>query len=304
MLYLDGVARTAPFTYDTLIGFTHTIDARDQTVGGNDYTFSAWSDGGAKTHTVTVPATAQSYTATYTATPAAPKGLAAAWGFNEVSGATTTDTSGNNNTATLLNGLGRVAGKYGSGLSFDGVNDYLTAASSTSLDIAGNGLTLSMWLKPAGGSGDQVLVGKHWNTSMTSPYYQYGLELQSGATTPVFEVGTTGGVLSAAMGSALTDRPVEPLGRRLQRHDGAVLSDPERRRQEPFLDVVPDRAAGNATEVRQVADRVAGFLGHVSTYTTVTVTLSTVILARRFPAEIGGCRLAEGWVQPNWLNRY
>ena len=30
-----------------------------------------------------------------------------------------------------------------------------------------------MWLKPAGGSGDQVLVGKHWNATMTSPYYQY-----------------------------------------------------------------------------------------------------------------------------------
>jgi glucose/arabinose dehydrogenase/PKD repeat protein len=202
-LYLDGIAKTAPFTYDTLIGFAHTIEARDQTVGGNNYTFSAWSDGGARTHTVTVPATAQSYTATYTATPAAPPGLAAAWGFNEVSGATATDASGNNNTATLLNGLGRVAGKYGNGLSFDGTNDYLTAANSTSLNVSGTALTLSMWLKPAGGSGDQVLVGKHWNTGMTSPYYQYGLELQSGGTRPVFMVGTTGGVLAATMGSTL-----------------------------------------------------------------------------------------------------
>jgi hypothetical protein len=38
---------------------------------------------------------------------------------------------------------------------------------------------------------------------MTSPYYQYGLELQSGGTRPVFMVGTTGGVLAATMGSTL-----------------------------------------------------------------------------------------------------
>ena len=33
--HLDGIAKSAPFTYDTLIGFTHTIEARNQTVGGN-----------------------------------------------------------------------------------------------------------------------------------------------------------------------------------------------------------------------------------------------------------------------------
>jgi len=37
---------------------------------------------------------------------------------------------------------------------------------------------------------------------MTSPYYQYGLEL-AGGTVPVFYVGTAGGPLSASMGSAL-----------------------------------------------------------------------------------------------------
>ena len=46
-LYLDGVARTTPFVLDTLIGFSHTIDARDQSSGSNNYVFSSWSDGGA-----------------------------------------------------------------------------------------------------------------------------------------------------------------------------------------------------------------------------------------------------------------
>ena len=56
-------------------------------------------------------------------------------------------------------------------------------------------------------------------------------------------------------------------------------ADAERRRQEPFLDVVPDRAPRDAAEVRQVTNCVAGFLGHVPSYTTVTVALSTVVLS-------------------------
>ena len=84
-LYIDGIARTAPFVLDTLTGFNHTIEARNQTSGSNSYTFSSWSDGGAQTHTITAPSTAQSYTATYAAA-APPSGLAAAWGFNEGSG--------------------------------------------------------------------------------------------------------------------------------------------------------------------------------------------------------------------------
>ena len=32
-LYLDGIAQTTPFVYDTLVGFNHTIEARDQSSG-------------------------------------------------------------------------------------------------------------------------------------------------------------------------------------------------------------------------------------------------------------------------------
>jgi glucose/arabinose dehydrogenase len=64
-LYLDGVAHTAPFVYDTLVGFNHTIDARNQTIGATAYNFASWSDGGAQQHTIVVPSAAQSITATY-----------------------------------------------------------------------------------------------------------------------------------------------------------------------------------------------------------------------------------------------
>jgi hypothetical protein len=65
-LYLDGIARTTPFVQDTLVGFTHTIEARNQTSGGIPYTFTSWSDGGAQQHTIVVPTSPQGYTATYT----------------------------------------------------------------------------------------------------------------------------------------------------------------------------------------------------------------------------------------------
>lgn len=204
-LYLDGIAKTAPFTYDTLIGFTHNVEARDQNSNNTNYTFSSWSDGGAQTHNLIVPSTAQSYTATFNATPA-PSGLMAAWGFNENTGTTAADASGNNNLATLLNSPTWIAGPtgHGSALSLDGTNDNLTVPNSSSLNIAGNALTISMWIKPADKTSDQVVVGKFWNTTMTSPYYQYGVELQDGGKTPVFEIGTPTSTIRANMGIQLS----------------------------------------------------------------------------------------------------
>jgi hypothetical protein len=94
-------------------------------------------------------------------------------------------------------------------LSFNGVNNYLSIPNSPpgispSLDIAGNALTLTMWINPQPLiGGDSVVLGKFWNTTMTSPYYQYGLELDGGST-PRFYVGTTGGPVSVGMGSPLS----------------------------------------------------------------------------------------------------
>jgi glucose/arabinose dehydrogenase len=64
-LHLDGIAKTTPFVYDTLKGFQHTVEARNQTFGGTPYVFASWSDGGAQTHTITVPLANQSYSATF-----------------------------------------------------------------------------------------------------------------------------------------------------------------------------------------------------------------------------------------------
>jgi hypothetical protein len=66
-LSLDGIPHTTPFVLDTLINFQHTIGASDQASGNDVYTFLSWSDGGARQHTITAPATDKVYTAIFEA---------------------------------------------------------------------------------------------------------------------------------------------------------------------------------------------------------------------------------------------
>jgi glucose/arabinose dehydrogenase/PKD repeat protein len=67
--YLDGIAQPTPLVYDTLVDFHHTIEAPNQSTPSTIYTFDHWSDAGAQTHTITVPATDTTYTATFTSQP-------------------------------------------------------------------------------------------------------------------------------------------------------------------------------------------------------------------------------------------
>jgi glucose/arabinose dehydrogenase len=157
-LYVDGIAHAAPFVYDTLIGFQHTIEARNQTTTGGTYNFASWSDGGAQLHTITVPTLAQSYTANYSlvATPPTP-GLTAGYAFNETAGTTTADASGNNITGTLVNGPTFGAGKNSNGLVLDGVNDYVNLGNPAALQITGS-LTLSAWVNASAFPVDDAVV--------------------------------------------------------------------------------------------------------------------------------------------------
>lgn len=65
VVYVDGIAHTTPFVFDDLVGFNHTIQAPNQTIGGKTYTFASWSDGGASTHAIVVPDAAQTLTAKF-----------------------------------------------------------------------------------------------------------------------------------------------------------------------------------------------------------------------------------------------
>ena len=71
-------------------------------------------------------------------------GLVAAYGFNEGAGTSFADASGNNNSGTV-SGATWAAGRFGSALSFDGINDIATVPDSASLDVSA-GVTLEAWV--------------------------------------------------------------------------------------------------------------------------------------------------------------
>ena len=87
---------------------------------------------------------------------AASTGLVASYAFDEGSGTQAGDSSGNSRTGTI-SGATWVTGRYGSGLSFDGVND------SVSLPALGtfykSGFTLEAWVQKQGPKVDVAAVG-------------------------------------------------------------------------------------------------------------------------------------------------
>ncbi len=88
-------------------------------------------------------------------------GLVADWTFDgrDIMNGTVRDVSGRGNHGTLVNISSTtfyMAGKIGQGVSFDGADDYVTVADSTSLtNIWDGGGTVSFWVKPrSGGEAD------------------------------------------------------------------------------------------------------------------------------------------------------
>ena len=67
-LVLNATGGATPFTRTVIVGSANSVSATSpQTQGKRMYAFGAWSDGGARTHTITAPAAAATYTATFVA---------------------------------------------------------------------------------------------------------------------------------------------------------------------------------------------------------------------------------------------
>jgi glucose/arabinose dehydrogenase len=74
-------------------------------------------------------------------------GLVAAYGFNEGGGTSLGDASGNGNVGTVSGATWTTAGRFGSALSFDGTNDWVTVADAPGLRLT-TGMTLMAWVYP------------------------------------------------------------------------------------------------------------------------------------------------------------
>jgi hypothetical protein len=110
---------------------------------------------------------------------AAPSGLVAAYGFNEGSGTTVADVSGNGNNGAIGSATWTTAGKYGGALSFNGSNARVTVPDANSLDL-NNAMTLEAWVFPTTLGGWREVICK-----VDDIYYLMG---SSDTTTPAVRV--------------------------------------------------------------------------------------------------------------------
>ena len=81
-----------------------------------------------------------------------------AWGFDETSGTAVSDGSGRGNNGTIAGATRTTAGKFGSALTFDGVNDWVTVPDAASLDLTTRA-TLEAWVYPSA-------LGGTWRTTL------------------------------------------------------------------------------------------------------------------------------------------
>jgi PKD repeat protein len=101
---------------------------------------------------------------TVTVTPARPSPVAA-YGFEETSGTTVTDKSGNGNSGVISGATRITTGHTGRALSFDGVNDWVTVGDAASLDLTA-GMTLEAWVYPTSlGNANRAVIVKEGSTA-------------------------------------------------------------------------------------------------------------------------------------------
>ena len=145
---------------------------------------------------------------------AQPSDLVAAYAFNEGSGSTVADLSGNGNVGTLSGASWTTAGKFGSALAFNGSNARVRVEDSASLDLT-SAATLEAWVYPAASqSGWKAVVQKQADSYLLSASSHVG-DLR-----PATGVTVNGSVPNAFGPSAL---PVGAWTHLAMTYDGAAL---------------------------------------------------------------------------------
>jgi glucose/arabinose dehydrogenase len=192
-VYVDGIAHTAPFVYDTLVGFTHTVEARNQ---GN-YSFESWSDGGAQSHEITVPTADRTYTAVFAQTTTLPPGAVGEWSLDDGAGTSALDSTGNGHVGTLVGGPSWIAGHVGGALQFDGSNDYVDIALESAFDFTG-AFSVSFWMRRNG-------FANSWEALVTKGDSSWGVGRNNNGHSIAFTTFNASGTSQDLFGTTVVD---------------------------------------------------------------------------------------------------
>lgn len=118
--------------------------------------------------------------------------VVADWHFNENSGSSAYDSSGQDNDG-VINGAVWADGKYNSALSFDGVDDYVDCGNDSSMNNLSS-LTLEGWINLSAYSASRgEIVGKYLSPA---PYRSYEIYVNNNGTVD-FRIGIDNGSLNS-----------------------------------------------------------------------------------------------------------
>jgi uncharacterized protein (TIGR03437 family) len=161
--------------------------------GASSATFTATAGSVTTTQSVTITASLNgtSITTSLTIQPSSSTaGLAAAYAFDEGSGSTISDSSGNGNTGQIQGAAWSTTAKYGKAMSFNGTSSYIDLGNPASLQSTGS-MTWSAWIYATGNPPDD---GQIIARSNDSTGWQF-------KTSPDTGVRTFGVAVSGAAGS-------------------------------------------------------------------------------------------------------
>jgi glucose/arabinose dehydrogenase/chitodextrinase len=146
----------------------------------------------------------------YVGQPPPTTGLVAAYAFNEGTGASFADASGNGNGGTIGAATWTTLGKNGGALSFNGTTARATVPDSSSLDLT-TAMTLEAWVHPTSTGGWRDVIYK-------GPDDIYYLEASSDTGPPA-----TGGTFTASPLYGTTSLPLNAWSHLAATYDGAAI---------------------------------------------------------------------------------
>jgi hypothetical protein len=139
-------------------------------------------------------------------------GLFAHWQFSETSGTRTVDAMGNTNPGTIY-GAKWTTGKSGTGLMFDGIDDFVSV---WAFDMPGSAMTISAWFKADTiQNSDPRIISKAIGSGEQDHYFMLGTTVSSGANRLRFRLKTGGTTktLIASSGNILPGQWVHAVAR-------------------------------------------------------------------------------------------